>query len=267
MTRLFLALLVLLLLGPWLAPYDPLLQQREIANLAPSAQHWLGTDDFGRDIASRFLAGGSWSILLGAAATLLALSLAWLIGGAAGFLGGWVDQLAMRAAELFLVLPWFYLLLGIRALLPLSLTPRSAFGLFLMLIALVSWARPARLVRGLVLTAKEAGYVHAARGFGVPHTVIFFRHVLPATFDLLATQALILLPRFILAEVSLSFLGLGLGEPDPGWGALLLPLKQAWLLDQQWWRLLPAFCMMPVFIGLAALARAFGGSAARFTLR
>ncbi len=267
MTRLFLLLIVILLLGPLLAPHDPLLQQRELANLAPTAQHWLGTDDYGRDVASRFLAGASWSILVGAAATALVLAIAWLIGGAAGFLGGWVDQLAMRLADLFLVLPWFYLLLGLRSLLPLSLPPRPAFALLLLTIALVSWARPARLVRGLVLTAKEAGYVHAARGFGVPAPVIFFRHVLPATFDLLATQALILLPRFILAEVSLSFLGLGLGEPDPSWGALLVPLKQAWMLDQQWWRLLPALCMMPVFIGFAALARQWGGSSARSTLR
>ena len=79
MTRLFLLLIVLLLLGPWLAPHDPLLQQRDLANLAPTAQHWLGTDDYGRDVASRFLSGASWSILVGAAATALVLAIAWLM--------------------------------------------------------------------------------------------------------------------------------------------------------------------------------------------
>lgn len=270
MKRLFFLLclvLGLLLLGPWLAPFDPSQQHRELANLAPSARHWLGTDDFGRDIWSRFLAGGGWSLLTGTGATAMVLLLGWVIGGAAGYFGGWVDQLLMRIAELFLVLPWIYLLLGIRALLPLNLPPRAAFGTLLLVIALVSWARPARLVRGLVLTLKEHGAVHAARGFGVPSWVIIFRHVLPGTLDLLATQALILLPRFVLAEVTLSYFGLGLGEPDPSWGALLAPLKQVWLLDQQWWRILPALLMLPVFALFAVLARGFHRSANRATLR
>jgi peptide/nickel transport system permease protein len=195
------------------------------------------------------------------------LALAWLTGGVAGYRGGWVDECAMRVTDLFLVLPWFYLLIGIRALLPLSLPPRAAFGLLLVVIALVSWARPARLVRGLVLAARENGYVQAAIAFGVPGPVVFVRHILPGTAHLLATQALLLLPRFILAEVSLSFLGLGLGEPDPSWGALLIPLKQAWRLGGEWWRLLPALCLFPVLIGFSAVARRWSGPSERSTLR
>lgn len=267
MTKAFFLLLIVLLLGAWLAPYDPSFQQRHLAKIPPTAAHWLGTDDYGRDILSRFLAGGAWSLFLGLCATALSLALAWAIGGLSGYCGGWVDELLMRVAELFLILPWFYLLLGLRALLPLALPPRAAFGLLLTVIALVSWARPARLVRGLVLAARESGPVQAAIGFHVPAPTVFLRHILPATTDLLATQALLLLPRFILAEVSLSFLGLGLGEPDPSWGALLVPLKQAWRLGDEWWRLLPALCMLPVFIGFSLLARHWGGSVNRSTLR
>lgn len=251
----FLLAVAMLLLGPFVAPFDPEVQQREFANLAPGAGHWMGTDDFGRDVWSRFLAGGSWSILVGAGATALVLLLGWGIGGAAGYFGGWVDQFLMRLAEVFLVLPWVYLLLGVRALLPLHLPPRAAFGAVLLLIGAVSWARPARLVRGLVLSLKERGPAAAARGFGVPGGVVFLRHIFPGTWGLLATQALTLLPRFVLAEVTLSFLGLGVGEPDPSWGALLAPLKQAWLLEQQWWRIVPAAAMLPFFVGFAVAAR------------
>jgi peptide/nickel transport system permease protein len=123
------------------------------------------------------------------------------------------------------------------------------------LIAAVSWARPARLVRGVVLSLGERGYVQAARGFGVPPWTIFRRHVLPGTWGLLAAQTLVLFPRFVLAEVTLSFLGLGVGEPDPNWGGLILGLKQAYLLREQWWRLLPAGLMMPLFLSCAIAAR------------
>ena len=241
--------------GPWLVSLDPLEQHREIANQAPAAGHWLGTDEYGRDVFSRFLSGGRWSVVTGGAATVVVLVLGWTFGGAAGYIGGWVDRAIMGLVELQLVLPWLYLLLAVRALLPLRAAPRTAFIILLLLIALVSWARPARLVRGMVLSLKERGYVEPARGFGVPPWKIFVRHILPGTYGLLATQALLLFPRLVLAEVTLSFLGLGAGEPDPSWGALLIPLKQAWLLHQEWWRALPALLMLPFFLGFAWAVR------------
>ena len=251
-----LALLVALCVaGPLLAPYNPLEQHREMANAAPSGQHWLGTDDYGRDVFSRFLAGANWSVLAGASATALTLLLGWFAGGLAGFRRGWVDQLLMRVGDLVLSLPWLYVLIGLRAVLPLSMQPRMAVATMLFLIAAVSWARPARLVRGVVLSLSERGYVEAARGFGVPEFKIFLRHVLPGTWGLLAAQTLVLFPRFMLAEVTLSFLGLGVGEPEPSWGGLILGLKQAWILHEQWWRLLPVCLMVPLFLSCAVSAR------------
>lgn len=251
-----LALIVALLAaGPLLAPYDPIEQHREIANTGPSTHHWLGTDEYGRDILSRFLTGGSWSILIGISATALVLIFGWSVGGVAGFKGGWLDQLLMRLAELMLSLPWVYVLVGLRALLPLDTKPRSAVAIMLFVIALVSWARPARLVRGLVLSLSRRGYVEAARGFGVPEWKIFLRHVFPGTLGALSAQALVLFPRFVLAEVTLSFLGLGVGEPEPSWGGLILRVQQAYLLPEQWWRLLPVVFMLPLFISCALAAR------------
>jgi peptide/nickel transport system permease protein len=249
------AFIVLFAMGPFLAPQNPIEQHRAIAGEGPSMRHWLGTDDYGRDVFSRFLAGGCWSVLTGFASTLFVLALGWSIGGMAGFKGGWLDQLLMRLAEFFLVLPWLYLLIGLRAVLPLSLKPRTATAAMLFCIALVSWARPARLVRGMTLSVASRGYVEAARGFGVPEWRIFLRHIVPQTLGLLGAQALILFPRFVLAEVTLSFLGLGAGEPDPSWGGLILGLKQAYLIPQQWWRVLPAILMMPLFLACARAAR------------
>jgi len=251
-----LAMLVAILsLGPFLAPYHPLEQNRDLANASPSAAHWLGTDAYGRDVLSRFLAGGSWSILTGAAASLLVLLLGWTIGAAAGLRGGWLDNVSMRTGEMFLSVPWLYALIGLRAVLPLNMKPRVAVASMLFAIALVSWARPARLIRGLVLTLSERGYVKAARGFGVPAWKILTRHILPGTYGVLAAQALVIFPRFVLAEVTLAFLGLGAGQPEPSWGELILGLKQAYLLREQWWRLLPVCLMIPLFVTCAIAAR------------
>jgi peptide/nickel transport system permease protein len=248
-------MLIMLMAGPALAPYNPLEQNRDVPNAAPSAAHWLGTDDYGRDVLSRFLAGGAWSILSGAGATAVVILLGWSAGALAGIRRGWVDAVVMRLAETFLSVPWLYALIGLRAALPLQMKPRVAVASMLGLIALVSWARPARLVRGIVLSLSERGYVHAARGFGVSETRIFARHILPGTYALLAAQALVLFPRFVLAEVALSFLGVGAGQPEPSWGELILGLKQAYLLHEQWWRLLPVALMLPLFVICAIAAR------------
>ncbi len=239
----------------WLAPCDPVYQDRAAASAAPSHAHWLGTDDYGRDLWSRYLHGTRWSVSIGIGATAIVLLLGWTIGSLAGYQGGWVDWLLMQIADLFLVIPWLYLLIAVRAALPLKLPPRAAFIALMTVIALTGWARPARLVRGLVLSLRRKEYVDAALGFGVRAITVHFRHIAPGTYGVAATQALLLLPRFVLAEVTLSYMGLGLGEPEPSWGTLILPLKQVYLLRDEWWRALPLLLMIPFFAGLCVLAR------------
>ena len=216
----------------------------------------LGADAFGRDQLSRLLFGGQVSLLaglLGAGCTLL---IGWCIGAVAGYFGGWRDDVLMRVAELFLALPWLYLLFGIRAFLPLSVNPLQAFFLIVTVIAAVGWARPARLVRGIVLSAKERDFVRAARGFGASNLYLLRRHILPETSSVLLTQAAILIPQYVLAEMTLSFLGLGVPEPVPSWGNLLSNLQQYSVLVSYWWMYLPALAMVPFFLGYLGLASA-----------
>ncbi|MBV8842920.1 MAG: ABC transporter permease [Bryobacterales bacterium] len=252
----FAGIILVLAAGALWAPYNPIEQHRDISNSPPSALHWFGTDDYGRDVFSRFLAGASWSVLSGVAATVVGLFLGWAAGGLVGFKGGKIDALFLRLGDLTLSLPWLYVVIGLRAILPLDLKPRAVLATMLLLLAFVSWARPARLVRGMVLNLSERGYVEAARAFGVPEWRIFVRHIFPGTLGVLAAQALVLFPRFVLAEVTLSFFGLGVSEPEPSWGAFIIALKQAYLLREQWWRLLPVLSMLPLFLSCAFAVRA-----------
>jgi peptide/nickel transport system permease protein len=216
----------------------------------------LGSDAYGRDQLSRILYGGQISLLAGLAGAALTLFFGVLIGAIAGFYGGWRDGLLMRAAELFVALPWLYLLLALRAFLPLTVSPVQAFFLIILVIGAVGWARPARLVRGIVLSAKERDFVRAARGFGASDGYILSRHILPEAASVILTQAAILVPQFVLAEMTLSFLGLGVPEPVPSWGSLLASLQQYSVLVSYWWMCLPALAIVPFFLGYLGLASA-----------
>jgi len=222
----------------------------------PARVFLLGTDGFGRDQLSRLLHGAQISLFAGLLATVLALSVGWTAGTLAGFLGGWADALVMRIADLFLALPWLYLLFAARAALPLHVPPGQAFLLLVVIIGLVDWARPARLVRGVVLSAKERGYVLAARGFGASGPYLVRRHIAPQTAGVLLTQAALLVPQYVLAEVTLSFLGLGVAEPVPSWGNMLAALQRYHVLSSYWWMWLPGLALVPVFLSYFALSEA-----------
>lgn len=200
----------------------------------------LGTDGFGRDEFSRLLVGGQISLASGLAATLIALLVASFVGIISGYYGSWIDESLMGSAELFLSLPWLYFLIGVRAFLPLHLSPTAAFLLLIGVIGLIGWARPARLVRGLVLSARNRNYVLAGRGFGASDFYLLRRHILPETFGVLLTQAALLVPQFIAAEATLSFFGLGVNEPVPSWGNMLSTLQQYSVLVSYAWLLAPA---------------------------
>lgn len=216
----------------------------------------LGSDAYGRDQLSRILYGGQVSLLAGLLGAAVTLFLGALIGMTAGFYGGWRDNILMRFAELFLALPWLYLLFALRAFLPLSVSPVDAFFLVVVVIAAVGWARPARLVRGVVLSVKEREFVLAARGFGASNAYLLRRHIFPETAGVLLTQAALLIPQFVLAEMTLSFLGLGVPEPQASWGNLLASLQQYSVLISYWWMYLPALSIVPFFLGYLGLASA-----------
>jgi peptide/nickel transport system permease protein len=232
--------------------------RRHLIAVQPSGHLFLmGTDAYGRDQFSRFLYGGQISLLAGLLAGAISVSLGIIIGALAGFYSGWIDEVLMRGGELFLALPWLYLLFAVRAVMPLHIAGWQVFLLLVSVMGLVGWARPARLIRGVVLSAKERNFVLAARGFGASDAYLLIRHVLPQTSGVVLTQLTLLIPQYILAEVTLSFLGLGVSEPMPSWGGLLSSLQQYYVLASYWWMFLPALLLIPVFLVYYAAADAF----------
>jgi peptide/nickel transport system permease protein len=203
-----------------------------------------GSDGYGRDVFSRLLYGGQISLAAGLIATLITLVVATVIGTVSGYYGKWVDDALMGFAELFLSLPWFYFLIGVRAFLPLHVSPERTFLLLIAIIGVIGWARPARLIRGIVLSARNRNYVLAARGFGGSDFYLLRRHVLPEAFGVLLTQAALLIPQYIAAEATLSFFGLGISEPVPSWGNMLSALQQYNVLVSYSWMLAPAAALV-----------------------
>ena len=223
----------------------------------------LGTDQYGRDLFSRLLYGGRRSVVVGIVAAAVTLVLGLVVGGLAGFYGGWLDQGLMRLAELFLALPWLYLLLAVRAVLPLSLTPVGAFGVLIVITAVAGWARPARLIRGVFLSVRERPYVQVAKSFGASGPYLIRRHLLPETYGILLAQAVVLIPQYILADVTLSFLGLGAGEPAATWGGMLASALHFDLLESHWGVLCPLYVLVPLFFSFYILAEHRANAARR----
>ncbi len=230
---------------------------RHLFGVSPPAHIWLmGTDGYGRDVFSRVLYGGQISLFAGLLATFLTLILGVSLGTLAGFYGSWFDAVVMRCVDIFMALPWLYLLLALRAFLPLHIGPAQTFLMLVVVIGAVGWARPARLIRGVVLSARERSHILAARSFGAPDLYLLYRHILPETWDVVLTQAALLIPQYVLAEVTLSFLGLGVGEPVPSWGSMLTSLQQYHVLVSKWWMFYPALVLIPIFLSYGAISNA-----------
>lgn len=223
---------------------------------SPGRLFLLGTDGYGRDQFSRLLYGGQISLAAGWIAAGLSILFGGIIGSLAGFYGGWLDDVLMRGGELFLALPWLYLLFAVRAALPLEVAQWQVFLLLIAVIGLIGWARPARLIRGIVLSAKERNFVTAARALGASDAYLLRKHILPQTYGVMLTQMTLLVPQYILAEVTLTFLGLGVSEPMASWGTLLSSLQQYYVLVSYWWMFLPALLLIPVFLSYYAAADA-----------
>ncbi len=212
----------------------------------------LGSDRFGRDVFSRLLYGAQVSLIASLAAALISILLGTILGGAAGYYGHWADGAVMRISDVFLAMPWLYLLLAVRAALPLHMDARQSYFFLAVLMGVVGWARPARLARGIVLSVKEAEYVMAARSFGASDIYLFSKHILPSLRGLLLTQLSLYIPQYILAEVTLSFLGLGVNEPIASWGNMLSDL-QLFISDPRWWLFSPAVALIGILLAYHGL--------------
>jgi peptide/nickel transport system permease protein len=222
----------------------------------PGSVFLMGSDAYGRDQFTRFLYGGQISLAAGLLATTLSLFLGLVVGSIAGFYGGSLDNALMRGGDMFMALPWLYLLFAVRAALPLHVPQVEVFFLVVAVVGLIGWARPARLFRGIVLSARERNFVQAARAFGGSDLYLLRRHILPRTYSVLLTQMTLLIPQYVLAEVTLTFFGLGIGQPLPSWGSLLSALQEYYVLASYWWMFLPAILLVPVFLGYSRIADA-----------
>jgi peptide/nickel transport system permease protein len=210
-----LLLLTLAAAAPWMAPYDPAVQDLRATLAPPGAGHPLGQDKLGRDVLSRLVHGARVSLAVSAGAVAASLLLGITIGAAAGWAGGWVDELTMRAVDVLLAFPGLLLAIALTGVLGPSL--RNV----VLALALIGWTGYARLVRGEVRRLRAREFVEAARAVGVPGARILLRHVLPLCAAPLLVQATFGMAGAVVAEASLSFLGLGAQPPTPSWGAML----------------------------------------------
>lgn len=210
----------------------------------------LGTDSLGRDVWSRLVLGSRVSLGLAAAACLAALLLGALLGGWAGAAGGVLDEVVMRAAEFVYVLPALYVVLVLRASLPLVLPSSTLFVLLTLVLAVVGWPQVARGVRAVVAAEAGRDYAVAARAAGSSGARVLVRHLLPASAPHLATQALLLAPAFILAEATLSYVGLGFMPPAASWGTMLQEAANVRAIADTPWVLTPAAAIAAVVLAL-----------------
>ena len=215
----------------------------------------LGGDSLGRDVFARIVQGARMSLGVALLAVVGALAIGTLLGGVAGYAGGWVDEALMRFAEFVLILPTIYVLLALRAVMPLVLPAGVVFTLTAVLLAVVGWPYATRGVRAIVAAERQRDYAAAAVALGAGRTRVLMRHLLPATGGFLLTQALLLLPAFILAEATLSFAGLGFPEPIPSWGSMLREAAAPGTIADFPWLLAPAGAIVLVVLSLNVAAR------------
>jgi peptide/nickel transport system permease protein len=208
----------------------------------------LGADSYGRDLLSRLLHGARLSLSLALVSVLGALVIGVVVGGLAGYRGGWIDEVAMRAVDFVIVLPVIYVALVLRAMLPLALAPSAAFMLMAGIFALVGWPFVARGVRGIVAAEGQREYVVAARSLGAGTGRIVGRHLLPACRGYLLVQATLLLPAFILGEATLSYVGLGFPLHIATWGTMLIDAANPNAMQRFPWTLAPAAAIFIVVL-------------------
>jgi ABC-type dipeptide/oligopeptide/nickel transport system permease subunit len=246
-----LAIIIMAVAAPLIARHDP--TRIDLINqlTGPSSEHWLGTDIQGRDVWARLVYGARVSLSVGLVSQGIALALGLLLGLIAGYYGRWIDEVVMRLADVTLAFPTLLLLIALVAALQPSLT------VVFLTIGLVGWAGMARLVRGQVLVVRELEYVQAMRALGARNARIIARHVLPAVIAPVLIAATLGVAAAIMAEASLSFLGLGVQPPTPSWGAMIADGRDlSQLRGAPWTSLFPGLAIGMTVLGFNLLGDA-----------
>ncbi|UGX89010.1 ABC transporter permease [Phyllobacterium meliloti] len=238
--------LILAVTAPLLPIADPVATSWSAIRKAPSAAHWLGTDDIGRDILSRMIWGARASLMAGVFSVGIAVAVGVPLGLIAGYFGGWIDIVISRITEAFLAMPFLITAIALAAFLGPSL------GNAMIAIGFSAMPLFVRLTRGQVLTVKTEDYVEGARSVGLSHYRIITRYILPNVFSPLLVQASLTIATAIIAEASLSFLGLGQQPPAPSWGSMLNVAKN-FLSQAPWMAMWPGAAIFLVVIGFNLL--------------
>jgi peptide/nickel transport system permease protein len=242
------AIFVLMLLATFLLPAPYARQFRDIPNAGPSTAHPLGTDALGRDSISRLLYGTRVSLLLAPAAALLSTLIAALLGSIAGLLGGWFERIVLAATDLSLALPWLFLLLVVRAMLPLDVPPLVSVVIAFLMMGLLGWQASVRVICAAARGVRDSDFLLLARSSGCKPARLLLRHIAPNLRPLFYAQFFISIPLFILTEANLSILGLGVMEPMPSWGNLMRGFEDFSTLSANPWRLVPLILLVIVVI-------------------
>ncbi|PRD55066.1 ABC transporter permease [Phyllobacterium myrsinacearum] len=238
--------LILAVAAPFLPIADPVATSWSAIRKAPSAAHWLGTDDIGRDILSRMIWGARASLMAGVFSVGIAVAIGVPLGLISGYFGGWIDVIISRITEAFLAMPFLITAIALAAFLGPSL------GNAMIAIGFSAMPLFVRLTRGQVLTVKTEDYVEGARSVGLGHYRIITRYILPNVFSPLLVQASLTIATAIIAEASLSFLGLGQQPPAPSWGSMLNVAKN-FLSQAPWMAMWPGAAIFLVVIGFNLL--------------
>ena len=236
----------LMVLATIVVPAPHARQFRDLPNAGPSTAHPLGTDALGRDSLSHLLYGTRVSLLLAPAAALLSTLNAALLGCAAGFLGGWFKRIVLAVTDLSLALPWLFLLLTVRAMLPLDVPPMVSVIIAFLMMGLLGWQASVRVICAAARGVRDSDFLLLARSSGCKPARLLLRHVAPNLCPLFYVQFWISIPLFILTEANLSILGLGVMEPMPSWGNLLRGFEDFSALSANPWRLAPLVLLVIV---------------------
>ena len=231
-----------------LTRYSYALQFREVPNAAPSALHPFGTDALGRDSLARLLYGTRISLLLAPAAALLATLIAGVFGGVAGLAGGWWEKAILAAADLSMALPLLFVLIAMRALLPLDVSPVISVVATFLILGALGWPSSLRVAWAAARDLRNSDFLLLARAGGCAPRTILLRHVIPNLRPVLFAQFWISIPLFILTEATLSMLGLGVMEPLPSWGNLLKGLGDFSAVRANPWMVTPLVLLVVVVL-------------------